>query len=120
MGWSSPDSLLAEIPLAGSETILTSVRRARPGAYHAGPGVPAVFARIPAAQSRGKAPAALERLAKATGGCERLNLGEVWRDIPRTPRRVALAPYLLLAAVVAVSAGGLGAAHGASIPTREA
>ena len=48
----------------------------------------------------GQGVAALERLAKSTGGCERLNLAGIWRDIPRRPRLIALAPYLLLAAVV--------------------
>ena len=37
-------------------------------------------------RSRGKASPALEQLAKATGGCARLNLGDVWGDIPeKTP-----------------------------------
>jgi hypothetical protein len=42
----------------------------------------------------------LERLARATGGVERLNLADVWKDIPRQPRFVSAAPYLLLAAVI--------------------
>ena len=44
--------------------------------------------------------AELENLAKATGGCQRLNLGDVWRDIPKKLRLISLTPYLLLAAVV--------------------
>lgn len=43
---------------------------------------------------------ALERLASATGGVERLNLANVWKDIPRQPRFISTAPYLLLAVVL--------------------
>ncbi len=51
-------------------------------------------------QQPGRGVAALEQLAKSTGGCARLNLGSIWKDIPKTPRLISLAPYLLLAAVV--------------------
>src|SRR5205823_7951486 len=43
---------------------------------------------------------ALERLARATGGVERVELSGVWHDLPRRPRVFPLAPWLLLAAVV--------------------
>ncbi len=51
-------------------------------------------------QKPGQGIGALERLAKSTGGCERVNLVGLWKDIPRKPRLVLLAPYLLLAAVM--------------------
>ena len=41
----------------------------------------------------------LERMARATGGIERVNLGSIWSDLPRMPRMVSLAPWLLLAAM---------------------
>jgi hypothetical protein len=50
-------------------------------------------------QKPGRA-AALERIARATGGCERLNLADIWKDIPKKPQWIGLAPYLLIAAVV--------------------
>ena len=46
----------------------------------------------------GQGAAALEGLAKATGGCERVNLPEIWRQVPRKPQNVPLSPFLLLLA----------------------
>jgi Mg-chelatase subunit ChlD len=99
MSWSSPDNLLAEIPLSGSETVLTSVQVPGLGQTTLAPMcLPYSPEYLP--QKPGQGAAALEQLAKATGGSERLNLSEVWRNIPRRPRHVAMAPYLLLTAVV--------------------
>jgi hypothetical protein len=98
LNWSSADTLLAEIPVSGSETILATL--SAPGIGQATlsptclPYSPEYLPRKP-----GRGVAALEQLAKATGGCQRLNLGSVWRDIPKKPRLISLAPYLLLAAV---------------------
>jgi hypothetical protein len=38
-------------------------------------------------------------LADATGGKERLELSGVWKDLPRQPRLIELAPWLLLTAI---------------------
>jgi hypothetical protein len=99
MNWSSADTLLAEIPLAGSETILTTISAAGMGQVTL---APMCLPYSPEYQppKPGQGVDALERLAKSTGGCERLNLAGIWRDIPRRPRLIVLAPYLLLAAVV--------------------
>jgi hypothetical protein len=43
---------------------------------------------------------ALERLARATGGQERLDLASIWQEFPRQPRPVEVGHWLLLAAVV--------------------
>jgi hypothetical protein len=43
---------------------------------------------------------ALERLGRATGGVERVNLARTWKDMPRQPRLIGLAPWLLSAALV--------------------
>ena len=99
MRWLSADTLLGEIPLAGSETILTTV--SAPGMGQATfapmclPYSPEYLPRSP-----GRGVEALEQLARSTGGCQRLNLGDVWRDIPRRPRLISLGPYLLLVSVV--------------------
>jgi hypothetical protein len=50
-------------------------------------------------QKAGQGAAALDGLAKATGGCERVNLAEIWKEVPRRPRSISLSPYLLLLAV---------------------
>lgn len=99
MNWSSADTLLAEIPLSGSETILATLSAPGMGQTTLAPMcLPYSPEFLP--QTRGRGVTALEQLAKTTGGCQRVNLGDVWRDIPKTPRLVSLAPYLLLAAVV--------------------
>ncbi len=99
MHWSSADTLIGEIPLSGSETILTTL--AAPGlgqATLAPMCLPYSPEYLPGKQGRGAA--ALEQLAKSTGGCQRLNLGSIWQDIPKKPRLISLATYLLLTAVV--------------------
>ena len=99
MHWSSADTLLGEVPLAGSQTALTTI--AAPGMGQATlapmclPYSPEYLPPRPHEGAR-----ALERLARATGGSERLDLAGVWKDIPRKPRLMSVAPYLLLAAVV--------------------
>jgi hypothetical protein len=42
----------------------------------------------------------LAHLAQATGGKERIELSGVWKDLPRRPRLIELAPWLLMLAVV--------------------
>ena len=42
----------------------------------------------------------MERLAKATDGKQRINLGEIWDDLPRQPRLISLQPWLLIAALL--------------------
>ena len=70
LNWASPDVLLAELPLVGSETILPTIDI--PGVGQATlaptcmPYSPEFLPRKP-----GRGDAALEGLAKATGGCER-------------------------------------------------
>src|SRR5205085_11548943 len=36
---------------------------------------------------------------RATGGVERVDLARAWKDVPRQPRLIALAPWLLTAAL---------------------
>jgi len=98
MSWSSPDCLLAEIPLAGSETILNSVEVPGIGQTALSPiCLPYSPEWVP--RKPGQGAAALERLAKATGGSQRLNLSDVWQELPRKPRYAAMAPTLLLIAI---------------------
>ena len=99
MHWATADTLIGEIPLSGSETILATVAAPGLGQTTLAPMcLPYSPEYMPG--KRGRGAAALEQLAKATGGVQRLNLGSIWEDIPKTPRLIPLAPYLLLAAVV--------------------
>jgi Mg-chelatase subunit ChlD len=99
MSWASADKLLAEIPLVGSETILSTISVPGVGQATLAP-VCLPYSPEYAPQKPGRGVASLEQLAKATGGCQRLNLGQIWNDIPKRPRLISLAPYLLLTAVV--------------------
>ena len=95
--WASPDVLLAEVPLVGSETVLPTIDV--PGVDRATL-APMCMPYSPEflPQKPGQGAAALEGLAKATGGCERVNLPEIWKQVPRKPQNVPLSPYLLLVA----------------------
>ena len=37
---------------------------------------------------------------RTTGGMERVNLAGIWNDLPKMPRMISLAPWLLLAAML--------------------
>ena len=100
MRWSSADTLLGEIPLTGGQTVLTNVVVPELGQTLLAP-VCLPYSPEYLPQRRREDVGTLEQVARSTGGCERLNLGEVWKDVPKRPRLVPLAPYLLLAAVTA-------------------
>ena len=100
MDYHDADMLLARIPLGGSETLLSTIRL---------PDCPPVT--LPPTclpyspefrldkDNRGQR--TMKQLAAATGGCERIvDLGGIWKDLPRTPRLVPLAPWLVLLVVV--------------------
>ncbi len=98
MKWITPDELSVEIPLRGDETYLSSVDV--PGAGHVS--LPAV--RLPYspeyAPNEGDAGRrTMEKLARATGGKERLAVDEVWQDLARKRQPVPLAPWLIAGAI---------------------
>jgi Mg-chelatase subunit ChlD len=95
--WSSPDTMLAEVPLRGGETVLATVDAPGVGKSTMSP-VCLPYSPEYQPQKPGQGAAALEQLAKSTGGCERLNLTDIWRDVPRKPQNWPLAPHLLLLA----------------------
>jgi hypothetical protein len=99
MRWTGPDTLAVEVPLHGSETALATV--AIPGQDPVS--LPPVCLPYspefqPPLGSEGTA--ALERLGRATGGKERVELAGIWKDLPKRPRLIAVGHWLLLAAVV--------------------
>jgi Mg-chelatase subunit ChlD len=97
--WVGPDMLTAEVPLSGSETALATVEV--PGADPVAlPPVTLPYSPEfqPAEGDRGIP--ALERMARATGGKERVELPGAWKELPRRPRYISIAPWLLLAAVL--------------------
>lgn len=99
--WSGPDVLAVEVPLTGAETLLTTLEV---------PGFapltlsPVCLPYSPELRSDNSSSGAttLDQLARSTGGKERIELTGIWADLPRRPRWLALAPWLLALAVVVV------------------
>lgn len=101
--WAGPDTLVAEVSLGGEETALSTV--SVPGQKPQS--LPPVclpyspeYAPSPLGTGDDRGRATLERLARSTGGVERVDLSGVWKDMPRRPRSFPLAPWLLIAAAV--------------------
>jgi len=97
--WTGADTLTAEVPLHGTEIVLATVEVPGHGPVPLTPVCLPYSPEFNPAQAGGGL-VALERLARATGGKERLELGGIWKELPKAPRRVDIAPWLLLAAVV--------------------
>jgi von Willebrand factor type A domain len=99
MHWAGPDTLEVEIPLRGEETSLTTVEVPGHGAVSL---PPVCLPYSPEFQPAGgdSGLAILERLGRATGGRERIDLKGTWEELPRYPRMVEVGKWLLLAAAV--------------------
>ena len=99
LSWTSADTLAVDIPIHGSETVLTTVQIPGGGNISLPPVcLPYSPEFKPAHAESGLT--TLERLAKATDGKQRINLGEIWDDLPRQPRLISLQPWLLIAALL--------------------
>jgi hypothetical protein len=97
--WADADTLAIDVPLYGTETALATV--AIPGQKPLSlPPVCLPYSPEYRPAAPGSGLAALERLARTTGGKERVDLAGIWGELPREPRLVELAPWLLIAAVV--------------------
>jgi Mg-chelatase subunit ChlD len=99
MSWTSPDTLAASFPLRGSETAIASVQLAGQPAI-ALPPVTLPYSPEFKPQVDGRGETTLRRMARATGGKDRLDLASIWGDLSRRPRLVELGPWLLIAAIV--------------------
>ena len=99
LSWTSADTLAVDIPIHGSETVLTTVEIPGGGNISLPPVcLPYSPEFKPAHTESGLA--TLERLAKATDGKQRINLGEIWDDLPRQPHLISLQPWLLIVALL--------------------
>jgi len=109
--WTGADTLALEVLLTGNETVLATVTL--PG--HDPVALPPVCLPYapefePPALAAQKAGAdgpsnawgmlALERLARITGGKERIELPSIWRDMIRLPRLIPLTLWLVVAASI--------------------
>jgi hypothetical protein len=97
--WTGADTLALETALQGRETALATVEVSGQDPV-ALPPVCLAYSPEFQPEPSGRGLATLERLARATGGGERVDLAGTWKELPRHVRFVSLAPWLLGAAVV--------------------
>ncbi|MGH9837201.1 MAG: VWA domain-containing protein [Blastocatellia bacterium] len=103
MRWASADTLEFELPLQGNETALSTVEVPGAGRVTLAPVALPYSPEFKPANSPGggeEGVASLARLAQATAGAERIELSGVWKDLPRRPRLIELAPWLLMLATL--------------------
>lgn len=99
MRWTGADLLTMEVPLGAGETVISTVEieGERPVSLS-----PVCLPYSPEFKPTGRESGlpTLERIARATGGVERIGLADVWRDVPRQEQMLPMARWLLLLAIV--------------------
>jgi Mg-chelatase subunit ChlD len=97
--WSGADTLSLEVPLTGTETTLTTVEV--PG-YGPVPLPPVCLPYSPEFRpdQNERGLQTLEKLSRATGGKERLEVGTIWQDLPHQPRMLSMTRWLLAGVLV--------------------
>ncbi len=98
LSWTSADTLGVDIPIHGSETLLTTVEVPGGGNISLPPVCLPYSPEFKPVHTKSGL-ATLERLAKVTDGKKRINLAEIWDDLPRQPRLISLQPWLLILAL---------------------
>jgi hypothetical protein len=97
--WIGPDTLTVELPLRGTDTALSTVEV--PGQNPVAlPPVCLPYSPEFKSAAGDAGPLALDQMARATGGRERVELAGIWKDLPKLPRFIPIGPWLLLAAIV--------------------
>jgi hypothetical protein len=93
--WKNADLLEAAIPIAGRETVLNTVDifGQQPVTL---PPVCLPYSPEFAPDQPGRGAAALAQIATTTGGKERIEIPNIWSDLPIRSRYVELAPWLLV------------------------
>jgi uncharacterized membrane protein len=99
LSWRSADTLAVDIPIHGGETVLATVEIPGGGSISLPPVCLSYSPEFKPVRTESGV-ATLERLAKVTGGKQRINLGEIWDDLPRQSRLISLQPWLLIAALI--------------------
>jgi Mg-chelatase subunit ChlD len=97
--WRDPDTLALDVSLQGDDAVVTTVEVPGHGPVALAPVCLPYSPEFRPAEAGSGVPA-LERLARATGGVERVELPHMWHEMPREPRLQPLAPWLLLVAVL--------------------
>ncbi len=100
MKWETPDILLAQVPLSSAATSLSTVKI---------PGIsPQVLAPVMLPYSPEYKPAAnddtnrssIKQLCMLSGGKERLNLADIWNELPTKQKLRSISQWLLVAALI--------------------
>jgi hypothetical protein len=99
MQFTDSDTLVAEIPIIGSATYLSTIDIPEIGPVAMPPVCLPYSPEFEPVEPYVGA-STLARLAKATYGVERVKLGDIWSDVPKRPRLVSMQPWLLILAVV--------------------
>lgn len=101
--WTGADTLAIEVPMDGGETTLSAIEV--PG-YDPVPMPPVCLPYSPEFKpaQRDRGLVTLEKMGRATGGIERIELASIWRDLPRNVRYIPIARWLLLLAVLTLLA----------------
>jgi len=99
MQWTSADTLGLEVPLYSRETVLCTVEVPQAPRVTLSPlCLPYCPEFKPFDADR--ALEAMEQLAAATGGVQRIDLAAIWDDLPKQPRMIPIGPWLLFAAMI--------------------
>jgi Mg-chelatase subunit ChlD len=97
--WSGPDTLSIEVPLETTETSLATVTV--PGRDPVAlPPVCLPYSPEFAPSSNDRGLQTLDRLARATGGKERVDLPGIWKELPRQVRMIPVGHWLPILAVL--------------------
>ncbi len=97
--WTGPDTLSVEVPMKGAATSLATVEV--PGQNPLSlPPICLPYSPEYKPTSGDSGLLALDRMARATGGKERVELAGIWKDLPKLPRLIPIGPWLMLAAIV--------------------
>jgi Mg-chelatase subunit ChlD len=93
MSWTGTDSLAADVLLAGDETALATVEI--PGQEPVAlPPVCLPYSPEFKPVTNDTGLAALDKLSRSTAGKERVEVAGIWKELPRRPRLISLAPWL--------------------------
>ncbi len=94
MDWQDADTLAVEIPLQGARTYLSTVEVPGAGPVTLPP-VTLPYSPEFAPLDRQRAVTFLAAAAGATGGRERIDVADIWADVPPRRQVVSLAPWLI-------------------------
>jgi Mg-chelatase subunit ChlD len=97
--WVTADTLAAEVPLQGNETVLATVEVQGQKPVSLPPACLPYSPEFQPPEGDHGLPA-LQRLARATGGQERLEPSGIWKELPRHMRLIRVDRWLLAAAVL--------------------